>query len=545
MYKEKIKEYYQINHKPREIQIDALEHTKKQIRKGKKFIILNMPTGTGKSLFSMMFINWYLNYINSDAKFDIVTNTKILQRQYTDEFPFIANLKGKNSYKCNEYPDSSCAEGKEMNHALKRTCTNCPYDKDLMGWKTNRVALTNFHLFNTVSLFLPELINTKEPNVLIVDEAHDFESILCDFISNKISKHSLKLLGFSEMNISNISNEMSKIKSIDDFVDFIDTKFIDKLVRLQESYENRLIDQSIDIKEKVKITKIITNIKGSKSSYDSFLKDYTINPNNWVLDIDKNDDVNDKLFKLNYSIQPVWSHKYLKEIIWDKFDHVIFMSGTLLNEELFSYMNGIDTKLSSYYDVDSPFPIKNRPVFYIKTGKMTFKEKINTFENQKKIIDKIIKKHKTDKGIIHTGNYEISNWLKEYYKDNNRLIFHTSEDRDDALQKHLTSTEPTILVSPSMITGVNLRDELSRFQIVLKMPYPNLSSNKIKKRMSDNPDWYGFKTVCDLIQCIGRSIRSMDDHANTYILDSCFSDVMRYSYKFLPHYFTESIKTLK
>ena len=77
------------------------------------------------------------------------------------------------------------------------------------------------------------------------------------------------------------------------------------------------------------------------------------------------------------------------------------------------------------------------------------------------------------------------------------------------------------------------------------MPYPSLASNKIKKRMSDNPNYYGYKTITDLIQSTGRSVRSFDDYANTYILDSCFGDILRYSYKYIPDWFMESIKVLK
>lgn len=545
MYKDNIKLYYPIKHKPRDIQVDALEFTKEQIRKGKKFIMLNMPTGSGKSLFSMMFVNWYMNYINKDAKFDIVTNTKILQRQYTDEFPFMCNLKGKNSYRCNEYPDSSCQDGKEMNLALKRKCTDCPYDKDFIGWKTGRIALTNFHLFNTVSLFLPDLLRMKESNVLIIDESHDFESILCDFISNKISKHSLKLLGFNDMNIIGISKELKSIKNIENFVDYIKNIFLNKLNNILDSYEKKISNVSIEIKEKLKYTRHITNIKSSIANYYVFLKDYKEDPNNWVLDIEKNDD-KDKSFIYNYITQPVWSHKYLSKVIYDKFDHVIFMSGTILNKETFCFMNGIDNKQSSYYEVPSIFPLENRLVYFMKgIGKMTFTDKKETFENQKKYIDKIIKKYIDKKGIIHSGTYEVTNWLKEYYKDNDRFIFHTPEDREESLQKHLTSTKPTILVSPSMITGIDLIGDLSRFQLLLKIPYPNLGSSKIKKRLDEFPEWYSFKTCSDILQACGRSVRSFDDKAETFILDDSFSNILKYSYKFLPHWFKESIKVLK
>jgi len=114
MYDNKI--YHPLKYEPREIQKSALEFTKYHINRGKKFILINAPTGIGKSFFSVMFMNWYLNYINDDARFDILTNSKILQNQYVNEFPFIKSLKGKNSYHCNTY-NCSCAEGKEFNKA--------------------------------------------------------------------------------------------------------------------------------------------------------------------------------------------------------------------------------------------------------------------------------------------------------------------------------------------------------------------------------------------------------------------------------------------
>ena len=114
MYDKKIS--YNLKYEPRDVQIEALDFIKYQIRHGKKYMMLNSPTGTGKSFFAVMFINWYLNHINPDARFDILTNSKILQNQYTDEFPFMCSLKGRNSYTCHTY-NCSCQEGKEKNKA--------------------------------------------------------------------------------------------------------------------------------------------------------------------------------------------------------------------------------------------------------------------------------------------------------------------------------------------------------------------------------------------------------------------------------------------
>jgi len=544
MYKDDVKLYHNLKYEPRQLQIDALEFTKHQIRRGKKYVMLNMPTGVGKSFWSIMFINWYKNYINQDAKFDILTNTKLLQNQYINEFPFISNLKGRNSYRCNSYPDSSCQEGKEMNKALKRTCSDCPYDRDFQSWRANSVSMTNFHLFDTINLFLPEVMVAKEPNVLIIDEAHDFESVLCDFISMKITKRTLKTMGFNDVNIINVSRELkTRVSTIGEFVNYVTDIFLHKLDNLLSSLESRLSNPSISQGDKLRYTKNITNIKGVKFNYESFLSDYKDNEDNWVMDVEMKP--KDKQFTHEYIVQPVWSYKYLRETIWDKYDHVIMMSGTILEKNMFAYINGLDPKLSCYYEVETPFNLKRRPIYYIKVGKMTFHDKVKTFEKQKAYIDKILLRNKDKKGIIHTTNYEIAGWLKDYYGEKGRLLFHDSENRNEVLNKHLMSSEPTVLVSPSMMNGVDLKDDLSRFQIIMKIPYPNIKSKKIKKRQKDNKDWYNWKTVVDLIQSYGRSIRSEDDWAETYILDESLSNIMKFNYKYLPSYFTDAIKTLK
>jgi len=539
MYDNKV--HYELKYTPREIQIESLEFTKTNINRGKKYIMLNMPTGTGKSYYSVMFMNWYLNYINGDAKFDILTNSKILQSQYVREFDFMASLKGKNSYTCKTY-NTSCQEGKEMNKALKRTCSNCPYDYAFGTWKESQVSLTNFHLMNTLHLFIPEVIEERASNVLIIDEAHDFESILCDYISVKISSRSLMSYGFNDINMMSTARKMANVYSVDDFKTFLNDIFLTQLEELQEKHKSRLGNHSITSGEKLKLAKYVTNITTAISTYTSFLKDIEENGDNWVIDIDREDS---KIFPKSFNVQPVWSYKYLKKIIWDKYDHIIYMSGTMLDKTMFSFLNGIEENLGAYYNVESPFPIKNRPIYYVKVGKMTFNEKAETWKRQTVVLDKILKRNIDKKGIIHTGSYELANWVKEHYKGNKRLLFHTSEDRDAVLFKHMESPEPTILVSPSMTNGVDLKDDLSRFQVILKIPYPSIKSNKIKKRQADYKDWYAWKTVVDIIQSYGRSVRSEDDWAETYIIDESFSNILRYSYKFLPKYFTDAIKTLK
>ncbi|NBU48440.1 MAG: hypothetical protein EBS34_13580 [Flavobacteriales bacterium] len=107
----------------------------------------------------------------------------------------------------------------------------------------------------------------------------------------------------------------------------------------------------------------------------------------------------------------------------------------------------------------------------------------------------------------------------------------------------MTSKLETVLVSPSMINGVDLKDELSRFQVILKVPFPNLMSTKIKRRLKTRPEWYNWKTLVDLLQAYGRSIRNDDDWAETYILDECFDQILEN--KNVPQYFLDALKIKK
>ena len=98
-------------------------------------------------------------------------------------------------------------------------------------------------------------------------------------------------------------------------------------------------------------------------------------------------------------------------------------------------------------------------------------------------IKEIIENHKEEKGIIHCHSYKIANYLKKNI-NSRRFLIHDSSNRDMILEKHMKSKKPTILLSPSMTEGVDLKGEASRFQILCKVPYPYLGDKLIKKKMN-------------------------------------------------------------
>lgn len=547
---DKLTIYFPLKLKPRDQQLEILKFTADSINKGMKYIMLNAPTGCGKSYYVIMFINWYLNNINQGAKFDILTNSKVLQDQYLKDFPFMKNLKGKSNYICDPL-DTDCEKGLELCKLLQNKCDFCPYKHAIKEWMESQISLTNFHMFNTFALYVPEVLDERKSNVLILDEAHGYEENIISFLSIHLSAKFLKKYGFEAHQIEKLDADLARIKTIDGCLSFIENKFLGMVVQLNTGYSAEIKSHSTSKNRKKDLSKYIIYIEGQITKFEKFISEFkrekmpgeTEEPReNWVLDIEKNQ--KEQMFSgIELVVQPVWAYPYLKKTVFNLYDHVIFMSGTILDRKMFSFMNGLDVDLSTYMDIESPFSVKLRPIYFIKCGKMVYNLKKETFKVQKEFIKKIMKKHKQDKGIIHAATYEISEWVKNEVYDN-RLVFHETKNRSEMLEKHLTSKEPTILVSPSMTEGLDLKFDLSRFQIILKIQYPNISSNKVKQRQKTNKSWYNWATCCTLIQAYGRSIRSTEDEAKTYILDSCLLDLMKYS-NFLPRWFTNAIKELK
>lgn len=517
-----------LKYDPRPQQVEILDFVKRSIESDKKFMMIDAPTGVGKSYAAVMISDWYIKEVNPEAKIDILTNSKILQDQYTKDFDFISSIKGSNSYWCRTNM-MSCGESKALNKVKRTTCKVCPHSIAQSAFVNNRIGLTNFHLITAYSMYSPDILANRGARLLIIDEAHAFEETFCDFISSTFSERSLSALDIWEDWMSKDLDDIDNIGQLSDYVSRIIIPKVSSKIR-------ELLDEAKDTRAKKKradLVKKADHCDKSMCKYNRFIQDEKNHKTNWIFEKDLDQNGNVRIL-----VEPIWGSQYLKEMFWDKYDHVVLMSGTILNPDMLSKILGIENEPRDYTAIACPFPKENRPIIYVKFGKMSYYEKAETFKRAVPIIKRILEKNSEHKGIIHSGNYGFNKWILKSIK-NKRLLIHDSSTREKMLNHHLKSELATVLVSPSMMNGVDLKDELSRFQIILKVPFPNLMSSKIKKRLETNPDWYNWKTLVDIMQSYGRSIRSKHDWAETYILDSCFDQVMG---RDMPEYFREALK---
>lgn len=517
---------------PRPQQTQILDFVKSVFKSEKKFAFIDAPTGVGKSYAAVMISDWYRKEINSKAKIDILTNTKLLQDQYVKDFSFMANLKGKNNYWCRRN-NMGCGDSLILNKTSDKKCQICPYKIAQAHFLRSQLSLTNFHLMTSYAMYSPDILAERSANLLIIDEAHSFEETFCDFISSSFSERTLKLLDIWQNSMEKDLDMISNINQLSEYVQKVIIPLLTGKIEelLEDAKEARAKNKKADLAKKADFA------DKSMCKYMRFINDKHNYAKNWIFekDLDQNG-------KTKILVEPIWGNQYLKEMFWKKYDHVICMSGTILNRDLFSFLMGIDPEESEYLSIPCPFPIENRPIIYLKFGKMSYYEKKNSFKRAVPIMQKILEKNKDHKGIIHTANYEFSKWIQASIKDK-RLIFHDSFNREKSLENHLTSEFETVIVSPSMINGVDLKDDFSRFQVILKIPFPNLVSTKVKKRLETKPEWYNWKTLVDILQSYGRSIRNDTDWAETYILDQCFDQVLDNNN--VPKYFLEALKVKK
>ncbi|MGB6529365.1 MAG: helicase C-terminal domain-containing protein [Candidatus Nitrosopolaris sp.] len=123
------------------------------------------------------------------------------------------------------------------------------------------------------------------------------------------------------------------------------------------------------------------------------------------------------------------------------------------------------------------------------------------------------------------------------------LVTDPEIQRDEVIAEHVNSTKPTVLIPPSLHTGLDLKDDLSRFQVITKVPYPNLGDRWINEKKKMSGQWYNWQTALKLVQGYGRSIRSKEDWAKTYVLDSAFGYFIKKNNNILPDWFTKAIRT--
>jgi Rad3-related DNA helicase len=218
------------------------------------------------------------------------------------------------------------------------------------------------------------------------------------------------------------------------------------------------------------------------------------------------------------------------------------MSATIGHPKTYIKVMGIEN--ANVIKLSNDFNYEKSPIIFVNRFKMSMQHKEKSLPEAIKILDQILSKHKDQRGLIHTGSYEFTQYIKQHSNHIRRIIeYKNSSEKEDALIKFKKGVNG-IIMGPSILEGLDFNDESCRFQIFFKIPFPSLGDPLTIAKMKGSPGWYDWKTGVTIEQGIGRSVRNSKDWAITYILDACFNNIMHKT-DFLSEDLKNRIKVIK
>jgi Rad3-related DNA helicase len=501
----------------------ALEKFVETTNRERKYTILELPTGVGKSGIAVNLGRWA-----KGGGAYLLTIQKMLQTQYITEFPELVELKGGNNYRCPTY-GTNCEEGAKLGKFFGGGCScECPYRTAKDEFIATPFGVTNFAYFCTAIAHQKGLFKPRK--LLIIDEAHNTESVLINHSNIEVTRGRA-----GELNISLPKPPLGP-RDIEKAKKWLTGIVYPAIAVQRETIKKNLEDAKASMKEAT-----ISSLLRLDSGLDQF-------EGKLGMFVDSKSDMwfvgqqDDKL-----EIKPLTGDLFAQDLLFSQADHVVFLSATILDPRTFVRNLGISPKECGYLGVPSEFPVENRRIIFSPAGSMSFKNYEATLPKLLRKIEKILLKHPTEKGIIHCQSYKTMNHILNHFKNTphaHRLLGHDPGPRSKvmALQAHAEREDGTVLLSPSMTEGLDLRDDLSRFQVIAKMPFASLGDPYIKTRMQLDKDWYRWQTALTLVQSLGRSVRSAEDHATSYIIDGDFAFFVKDAQDILPDWWLDSVE---
>lgn len=536
-------EHFPEEFKPRQIQKDILHGIEQQLNSGYKIVVLSAPTGVGKSLIAATLARYH------GSSF-VITASKQLQDQYSKDLKFLNPVKGKSNFACLKLMEHQGITKSDLKQAVQKglTCEkglceetvkvkgkevkeSCKF-KPRIGepqpnskipqcfyYEQKYHALLSAHsIWNYAAYFQLMRYGRKayadyiRKPVAIFDEAHKIEDQIIQFIGVDIYNGHV-----TECGVDIKSYSLDDTKLVNELIHDLAKSYSGQIKELQES---KKFQQNPDYMQLARLESRYERMANAHAELES-------NKENFVI----NDPYFDERGSFrSLSIKPLDISKYVKAFF--DIDVQIFMSATI-DKASFCENTGLDPDSVAFVDTPkSPFLPDKRRINFLNIRKLSYSSSRDDELAVISKIDDLLTQHADERGLILSSSekkcIDIRNHLSEKNKSRIRICHSRNENgmtQDEIIQEHAMD-ENGVLLSSSLWEGVDLKDELSRFQIIAKVPYPNLSEKRTKIKMQRFPLWYKSQTIVKLLQGFGRSIRSEQDWAVTYVLDAAADDLL-------------------
>lgn len=534
----------------REGQERAVRKIADAFNEGYKYVVLDAPTGAGKSAINTAFARGFPTSFYTtpqNSLIDQIEEDDVLKDYYR-------SLKGKTNYKCDR---KRCYDGEEdrphradrcqyaeeneghsghiccdasivhnflnpevqsdihsaerMESALRKTA--CSYPKAVYRARTHENMLTNTFLYS-IAPFL------EKRHLTVIDESHNLESVLFNFCDMAINSNNVPF--FDE-----IADDLPK-EDPEKVMDFVTGTLAEEV---QMRLEDSSWAESVDDNEVRQVERLEKKIRIVRNLDEDFLVD----------DYEDLDDVE------GVKLKPVYCGDFFNRFIRPSSQRFLFSSATFQNAKQTLSNLGISKSDIKVVRMPSKFPVENRPIFFRDVTDLRSKNSEDgEYKQIAEELNEIAEKHEGEKGIVHCVSYNRMRNLKRYLRDMDcysRIMSHESKNADKRIEQFQAKRDDSILLSVGKEEGIDLEDDDARFNVITKVPNANMGDERIRYRTLENNEWqwYNSLTAMRLAQSYGRSTRSEEDWSKTYILDSSFQDYYSRNKHLLPDWFCSAV----
>ena len=491
------------------------------------YLLINAPTGSGKTLL--------LGVLGTElgGTWTYVTHRIALQEQAARTFPGLPVLTGRANHACligeethqrtDIMADSAiCAAGEWCEYSGKPPenpddqARWADHDGTLCGYYARRAAAlaspyrtTNYAMFlRDVSLAIKGTTET-----LLCDEAHNVENVVCSQMSFKLARGTFARLG----------------------VDLPDATPAGGWARWAEAVAARLKPARRGARGKpdwgyITVAERLRDLRGMVGG-----------PEDWVIVYDEG----------GVTFTPVWGRHFVRRTLMRHGDtgpreggvrKVVLTSATLMGPDFIADMLGLPGGSWAYLDLPSTFPDERRPINYAPVMSMN-REVMSTPGGRapmQRATDEVIDRYAaggTISGVIHA----VSNRYRDQVLTESRWAAILTADVAEH-EARARQGQPSVLVSANSTEGWDGIDDLCRFVIMPKVPYPNLGDERIRRRKEEDSRTFDHAALVAVVQGAGRGMRHPGDYCDTFILDRSWTQLYARRKAWLPKEFLSAYK---
>ena len=520
-----------------------LETVEAVLQSRRRFQLVTAPTGSGKSLIAAAIAG------PEPAAGIILTATKQLQDQYQTDFPGFAELRGISNYPCAVMTTTMdfgklhstvrnrvwrMASGDVPSHAGAAPCHDapwkpyrqeeiqhlpgggsqrvkgawvdpCPLAHDGCTYIAARVAVTahdrpailNYHVWGSLWSLDMTRWPMPIPKVLVCDEAHALETLICDLVAVTLEKPDIDILenaaGVDVGPLRDAETEEHARTAAQGILDGLERESPPVLTGLETG-----LDQ---------ILGTATPQKRLRRALERLESIARMDVDRWAWE------------GSSLTAAPLKAADYA-DVVWGGCEQVVLMSATATEHT----MAALGIEDVEAVPVAAPTPECRRLVKVPDMPALNFRTMDEHLPGLVQRIEEIAVANRGHAGVVHCHSYRLRTqiWERLHERVRARIVTHDRGELPDAMARFRGAVhqgEAPILLSPTATTGVDFPDDMARWQVIAKFPWPSFGSRIVKRRAEADPEW-PLRTACaTLAQTIGRGVRSADDWCETWVLD--------------------------